>query len=828
MATLPKTSVRAERPSTAAVDFGVLGQGVAALGEGVARGMATVQRQQAQSADRWAEQAVTSWKAQHETQLAQETARYDGSKPGLTQAVLDTTDRSFQPLLDAESDPIRRQALLKQFDGYRAQVGQRVSAFEAEKRAEPMRREQAASEDLALSSLLIERSKALAAAQQARGAQGAAGMVGYADGTASDFDAATEQVAKGVTNPALLARFRERSVADRFAMISKAQGVEEAARQAVVGQTVKSNIEALQNGLLVNPAGYDDAVKLAPNLLAAIPDPALRAKLDGEVRPLLARSYLSGLVNTGQIDVAKTILARGDLDKTLTPNDKQNFIELIQRTEQAAASASAGGQFDGDATAAPGFAAAAGFVVDGLEGGDKLVPNDNGKGATRFGINQAANPDLNVLTITRPQAMTRFRQRYWDAIGADGLPPALAMVAFDAAVNQGVDNARQWLAQSGGDVGKLLSLREAAYRDLAKNPAQAKNLDGWMARLGKVKDRAQRINNFLATSEGFASDPLNFALGDKNRASLIKVSTLEAAAPLSGDQNGLAAWGRALNERAAQGRVLAGEYGVPARMLTNAEKSFYAQQIETDPAVGIRLAQAARAAIGPSGAQALLREISPAAGDAAPVTLHLADLAAGGSPKFATDAARGLALKAKGEKLSLTEANEIRTELDRYRPSLSSTPEVLLAAQQAAEAAMIADKASGTMAQPEYYAHRALGGARVDGRSYGGGAIVQGRPTILPRWLNGDYVDDALRVVGETWSQHDWGPHFANGKPMTPQQISRAALKLLPSGRYQLVDPKSGAVAVRKNGQPFDFNLDGDRRNLAAALGAKAVLGAGQ
>lgn len=304
MATLPKSKVGAQRASTEAVDFSGLGQGVQALGEGVARGMYAVQRQNADSADRWAEQTVTAWKTNQESAVADATARYDGSKPGLTQGVLDQADRSFQPLLDAEADPVRRQALQKQFDGYRAQLGQRVSAFEADKRAEPIRREQATSEDLALSTLLIDRNKQLAAAQQARANQGAAGMVGYSDGIAADFDTATAEIEKGISNPALLARFREKSVADRFAAISKAQSTEEAARLGVVAQTVKGNLEALQNGLLVNPAGYDDAVKMAPTILAAINDPEMRAKADAEFKPLLARSYLDGLINTGQVDLS--------------------------------------------------------------------------------------------------------------------------------------------------------------------------------------------------------------------------------------------------------------------------------------------------------------------------------------------------------------------------------------------------------------------------------------------------------------------------------------------------------------------------------------------
>lgn len=827
MARLPLSNVRAERPSTAVVDAGVVGRGVQDFAQGVGRGLEIVRQQKMDDADQWAQQQLTNFRASNDTSVTQAIEAYDGAQPGLALGVLEATDRAFLPILQAEADPVRRKALQARMDSYRAQVGASASAAEADKRAEPMRQQLARDENNALASLLIARDGQYNTALKARPTD-PQGLSGYADGALADFDAATKAVAETVQDPALRARFEARSAADRYGEFSKAQGVQAAGESAVNLSSVKTNLSALQNGLLVNPAGYDNAVKLLPEVLGAVRDPALRARLGLEVGQELAKARVQGLLNGGQIDLAKTILASGQMDQNLDPSVKQAFIEEIRRTELAAEAVSSAAQFDGDATAAPGFAAAVNFVIDDVEGGDQLVPNDNGRGATRFGINQSANPDLDVNNLTRRQAVNRYRARYWDAIGGDGLPPAVALVAFDAAVNQGVDNARRWLAQSGGDVEKLLSLREGAYRDLANNPAQAKNLKGWLARLDKVKGRAQRINNFMATAEGFASDPLNFALGDKTRPALIAVATLDAAAPFSGSGEAQASWGRALAHRAAQGRVLAGEYGVPARMLTNAEKSFYAQQLEADPSAGLRLAQAARAAIGPTGAQALLREISPAAGDVAPVTLHLADLAAGGSPKFAADAARGLSLKAKGEKLTISDANAIRDELNNYRMALSAVPEVTLAARQSAEAAMIADRASGTAQDPEYYVHRALGGVKVEGRNYGGGAIVRGRPTILPRWLNQDYVDDALRTLGATWSQYDWGPHFSNGRRMTPVEISRAALKQLPNGRYQLIDPKSGDVALRKNGQPFDFLFDNDRAALGAALGRKAVLGVGQ
>lgn len=826
MATLPKNAPRAQRPTTSTLDYRELAQAGRAVGQGASDYLAVGEKARAEDADQWAGQTLTDWSATHATEVAQAEASYDGKAPGLTRQVLDRTDQSFRPLLDAETDLVRRKALEQHFDNYRGQIGARVSAAEAVKRAEPAAQARAAMETQQLTNLLIQRDEATARAVQARAQQGTAGTVGYAAATQADYDAATTEISSGITDPALKARFELKVAADRYGEVSKAHAVEQAAQSAVIAQNALAGVDTLVNGLLVNPAGYDNAIKRTPDLFAPIANPLARQKLIAEVRPKLAQAYVQGLLNTGREDVASGILTSGKLDGDLDPTAKQAFIEQIQRNALAADKASTGGGYDGDASAAPGFAAAADFVIDNLEGGDALVENDGGKGPTRYGVNQTANPDLDVRGLTRKQAVNRFKARYWNAVDGDRLPPALALVAFDAAVNQGPDDARRWLAQSGGSVDNYLALREADYRKLAaSSPDHAKNLPGWLSRLDKVRARAERVTDFLANNEGFTSDPLNYALGDKTRPALLAVASLDRDAPFSGDEAAVGAWGQALKMRRAQGQVLQGEYGAPPRMLTNAERTVYAQQIERDPMAGVRLAQAAREAVGDTGAMALLREVSKEAGDAAPVTLHLADLAAGGSPKFAADAARGLKLKAQGATLSADETRAITAGLEPYRTALKGTPEVMLAAQQAAELAMIADKASGIAARPDYYAHRALGGMRVNDTDYGGGAVIGGRPTILPRWLNGDYVDDALRTVGETWAQHDWGPHYANGQAMTPRDISRASLGLLKNGRYQLVDPRTGGVAVRKNGQPFDFDFDGDRNFLAQALGAKAVLG---
>ena len=87
-------------------------------------------------------------------------------------------------------------------------------------------------------------------------------------------------------------------------------------------------------------------------------------------------------------------------------------------------------------------------AVIGVEGGLSLDATDSGnwtggqvgKGAlrgTKYGISAAAFPTLNIAALTLDQAQALYRAHYWQAIGADALPPAVAVLAFDCAVNQG-------------------------------------------------------------------------------------------------------------------------------------------------------------------------------------------------------------------------------------------------------------------------------------------------------------------------------------------------------------------------------------------------------
>ncbi len=64
---------------------------------------------------------------------------------------------------------------------------------------------------------------------------------------------------------------------------------------------------------------------------------------------------------------------------------------------------------------------------------------------TKFGISAHAYPDLDIANLTLDDAHAIYRRDYWDKLQAGELPGPLALLAFDAAVNNGISRARQWL-----------------------------------------------------------------------------------------------------------------------------------------------------------------------------------------------------------------------------------------------------------------------------------------------------------------------------------------------------------------------------------------------
>lgn len=76
------------------------------------------------------------------------------------------------------------------------------------------------------------------------------------------------------------------------------------------------------------------------------------------------------------------------------------------------------------------------------EGGDRVSDHaaDPG-GLTKYGISQRAFLDLDIRSLTEEQALTLYRQHYWDKVQGDALPWPLDLALFDYAFNSGPGQA---------------------------------------------------------------------------------------------------------------------------------------------------------------------------------------------------------------------------------------------------------------------------------------------------------------------------------------------------------------------------------------------------
>lgn len=118
---------------------------------------------------------------------------------------------------------------------------------------------------------------------------------------------------------------------------------------------------------------------------------------------------------------------------------------------------------------------------------------------SKFGVNQGANPDVDVKNLTVDGARDIAKNRYWDASGSGQIAatnPQLAAVNMETAWAMGPGVAKQFLQQSGGDPEKYIGLMKQRYQAIAQaNPAKAMYLSGWMK-------RADDLGKFIQTLPG--------------------------------------------------------------------------------------------------------------------------------------------------------------------------------------------------------------------------------------------------------------------------------------------------------------------------------------
>lgn len=112
-------------------------------------------------------------------------------------------------------------------------------------------------------------------------------------------------------------------------------------------------------------------------------------------------------------------------------------------------------------------------IVIGHEGGYSKNPADPG-GETKYGISKRAYPNLDIGGLTLDGAKRIYKSDYWDKLQLDSADPGLALIAFDAAVNNGVGAATKWLQGALGVEadGVMGSVTQAALRSCSGDKAQ--------------------------------------------------------------------------------------------------------------------------------------------------------------------------------------------------------------------------------------------------------------------------------------------------------------------------------------------------------------------
>lgn len=141
------------------------------------------------------------------------------------------------------------------------------------------------------------------------------------------------------------------------------------------------------------------------------------------------------------------------------------------------------------------FFPAAFALVVGEEGGFSKDAHDAGNWTggkagvgtfrgTKYGISAAANPNLDIEALTLSQAQQIYLQRYWTPLELDVQPWSIALIKFDAAVN----NGQNWARNLPNDSLEIAVLRALRY---AEHPQFSLYGKGWFTRLFTIFKAAQ-------------------------------------------------------------------------------------------------------------------------------------------------------------------------------------------------------------------------------------------------------------------------------------------------------------------------------------------------
>lgn len=173
-------------------------------------------------------------------------------------------------------------------------------------------------------------------------------------------------------------------------------------------------------------------------------------------------------------------------------------------------------------------------LVIGHEGGFTKDRKDRGnwttgiigKGflkGTKYGVSAMAYPNLDIENLTLDQAKEIYLSDYWLKVNADALPAGLDYLAFDMAVNHGVDRSAKLIQEAVGAIpdGAIgpRTLERITKRDVATilREVAARRMV-FYANIKTFKDYglgwSRRTMDSLATALGWLITPLDQSNGE--------------------------------------------------------------------------------------------------------------------------------------------------------------------------------------------------------------------------------------------------------------------------------------------------------------------------
>lgn len=282
----------------------------------------------------------------------------------------------------------------------------------------------------------------------------------------SDFEKQVNDATQNLVNSAPN-RIGARVVASHMAtngraLINSAMGEQARITGEYTGQLVQDGIKQDQDQIAADPSNdnFKRIVDSRSGMLGSLStvDPVQKMKWQDRMTHSLAVTQVQSLAAVNpqgflsMVNAQGGTLTKGGVKGAVPGGGGADFNSIVQRTLK-------------------------------VEGGYSATDGNSGA-PVNFGINQRANPDIDVKNLTKDQAVQLYKSRYWDAIGGDSLPAGIRATAFDAAVNQGVPWTKAALQQAGGDVAKFNQLREQRYRSIvASDPSQGKYLSNWLSRI---------------------------------------------------------------------------------------------------------------------------------------------------------------------------------------------------------------------------------------------------------------------------------------------------------------------------------------------------------